>query len=165
MDATAKKIHGIIEPSLVTMGYNLVKVELIGSAGRPTLQIFAERVDRERIGTDDCSEISKTVSALLDVEDPISSAYMLEVSSPGMDRPLIKPEDYTRFKGHEVKIEAPFVIENRKRYSGDIIDFIDNTVHLRDDEDQVFEIPFKKIEKAKLVLTNKLIDAYKNKEI
>lgn len=165
MDATAKKIQNLIEPALGSMGYDLVKVELVGSAGRPTLQIFAERHDKERIGTDDCSEISKTVSALLDVEDPISSAYMLEISSPGMDRPLIKLADYVRFKGHNVKLEAPFVIEDRKRYSGDIIDIKDDVIFIQDDEEQIFEIPFNKIEKAKLVLTDKLLNAYKNKEI
>ena len=103
----AEKIDPIIRPALESMGYDLVRLDLVGTAQQPTLQIMAERVSDGRIGVEDCREISKTVSALLDVEDPISSAYRLEVSSPGIDRPLVALKDYVRFKGHEAKIEAP----------------------------------------------------------
>src|SRR5207237_10802671 len=87
------QIAGIIEPSLDAMGYRLVRVAVLG-AGRMTLQIMAERRDDKAMTVDDCADISRSVSALLDVADPIASAYTLEVSSPGIDRPLVRPEDY-----------------------------------------------------------------------
>ena len=98
------RIARTIEPSLAAMGYRLVRV-VITSGRRATLQVMAERVDDRPMTVDDCAEISRSVSALLDVADPIADAYMLEVSSPGIDRPLVRPEDYDRFRGFEARIE------------------------------------------------------------
>lgn len=172
MSTKAQKIDAMIRPALEDMGFDLVQVIISGSDRRPVLQIMAEKSDdaadneNRRITIDDCQTISKTVSALLDVEDPIKNAYTLEVGSPGIDRPLVKLSDFKRFEGHEVKIEAPLVIEDRKRYQGDIIKVSDDEViHISGKDDEIFELPFDKIQKAKLVLTDKLLNAYKNKEL
>ena len=101
----AAKIGRLVEPSLDSMGYDLVRVRVTGS-GQPTLQIMAERKDRQDMTVEDCANISRNLSAVLDVEDPISESYALEVSSPGMDRPLTRLEDYERFAGFEAKIET-----------------------------------------------------------
>src|SRR5437773_11488495 len=97
------------------MGYRLVRVALIG-AQRPTLQVMAERRDEAAMTVEDCADISRSISALIDVEDPIAGAYLLEVSSPGIDRPLVRPEDYDRFAGFEARIELGEPVDGRKRY-------------------------------------------------
>ena len=99
------EIARIIEPSLDAMGYRLVRLMQTGGLRRPTLQVMAERRDEAPMTVEDCAEISRAVSALLDVADPIAEAYMLEVSSPGIDRPLVRPEDYDRFAGFEARID------------------------------------------------------------
>ena len=98
------RIAQAIEPSLEGMGYRLVRV-VITSGRRPTLQVMAERKDDQPMTVEDCAQISHSVSALLDVADPIAGAYMLEISSPGIDRPLVRAEDYDRFSGFEARIE------------------------------------------------------------
>ncbi len=100
------EIARIIEPSLDAMGYRLVRLMQTGGLRRPTLQVMAERRDEAPMTVEDCAEISRAVSALLDVADPIAGAYMLEVSSPGIDRPLVRPEDYDRFAGFEARDRA-----------------------------------------------------------
>src|SRR6266481_8979468 len=110
----------MIEPSLDAMGYRLVRVAVLG-AGRATLQIMAERRDDAPMTVDDCAAISRAVSALLDVADPIASAYTLEVSSPGIDRPLVRPEDYNRFAGFEARIELNEPLDGRKRFRGRLL--------------------------------------------
>jgi len=92
-------IEAMIAPTLDAMGYALVRLRFTG--GRQTLQVMAERRDGGGMTVDDCAELSRTISALLDVEDPLPGAYLLEVSSPGIDRPLVRPADYERFAGHE----------------------------------------------------------------
>ena len=120
------EIARIIEPSLDAMGYRLVRLMQTGGLRRPTLQVMAERRDEAPMTVEDCAEISRAVSALLDVADPIASAYMLEVSSPGIDRPLVRPEDYDRFAGFEARIDlATRSISRaraaRKRFRGRIL--------------------------------------------
>src|SRR3546814_4087032 len=104
MDRTTE-VDRIIAPSLEAMGYELVRVHLSG-AGRLTLQIMAERTDRATMTVEDCAEISRAVSALLDVEDPIAGPYTLEVSSPGIDRPLTPLADFDRFAGFDARVET-----------------------------------------------------------
>src|SRR3990170_1409421 len=99
MADTAQRIEGLIEPALTAMGYDLVRVAVQGGESRKTLQIMAERRDGAGMTVDDCADISRTISAVLDVEDPIAGAYTLEVSSPGIDRPLPRSKDYERFLG------------------------------------------------------------------
>ena len=155
---TADDIAPLIEPSLEAMGYRLVRVAFLG-ARRATLQIMAERFDDAPMTVDDCTEISRSVSALLDVADPIESAYMLEVSSPGLDRPLTRPEDYDRFSGFEAKIELAQPLDGRKRFKGRILGRAGEQVRLRGEGGEV-SLPFGDITKAKLVITDDLLKAH-----
>ncbi|HML11309.1 MAG TPA: ribosome maturation factor RimP [Stellaceae bacterium] len=154
---TAGDIAPVIEPSLQAMGYRLVRIAFLG-ARRATLQIMAERLDDAPMTVDDCTEISRSVSALLDVADPIDSAYMLEVSSPGLDRPLTRPEDYDRFAGFEAKIELAQPLDGRKRFKGRILGRAGEHVRLHGEAGQV-SLPLGDIAKAKLVITDDLLKA------
>jgi ribosome maturation factor RimP len=161
----ASKIEALIEPVIDAMGYALVRVQYAGGQ-RPLLQIMAERQDGVPMSVDDCGDISRAASAILDVEDPISEAYHLEVSSPGIDRPLTRKTDFTRFAGFDVRIDADRLIEGRKRFRGRLLGIAENgIVRLRDGETD-FQIPFNAIARAKLILTDDLIkasaDALKN---
>jgi ribosome maturation factor RimP len=153
----SEDIVSIIEPSLTAMGYRLVRVAFLG-ARRATLQIMAERFDEAPMTVDDCTEISRSVSALLDVADPVAGAYMLEVSSPGIDRPLTRPEDYDRFAGFEAKIELGQPLDGRKRFRGRILGRADDHVRLHGEAGEV-SLPLAGISKAKLVLTDDLLAA------
>ena len=155
MPIDTNQIAGIIEPSLDAMGYRLVRVAVLG-AGRTTLQIMAERRDDASMTVDDCADISRSVSALLDVADPIASAYTLEVSSPGIDRPLVRPEDYDRFAGFEARIEVSRPISGRKRFRGRLLGRSGDTVRLIAEAGEV-EVPLSAIARAKLVLTDDLL--------
>ena len=139
------------------MGYELVRVMSTGGR-RPTLQVMAERIDRAGMTVDDCAEISRAVSALLDVEDPISGAYQLEISSPGIDRPLMKLVDFERFAGFEARVETDRPIEGQRKFRGQILGLADEAVRLGLPEGERI-IPFTSIRKAKLVLTDDLIAA------
>jgi ribosome maturation factor RimP len=155
---TAGDIAPIIEPSLEAMGYRLVRVAFLG-ARRATLQIMAERLDDVPMTVDDCTEISRSVSALLDVADPIASAYMLEVSSPGLDRPLTRPDDYERFAGFEARIELGRPLDGRKRFKGRLLGRDDGHVRLVGDAGEV-RLPLADIAKAKLIITDDLLKAH-----
>jgi len=149
------RIAEIIEPSLDAMGYRLVRVAVLG-AGRMTLQIMAERRDEAAMTVEDCAEISRSVSVLLDVADPIASAYTLEVSSPGIDRPLVRPEDYDRFAGFEAKIELSQPVSGRKRFRGRLLGRAGDHVRLIAETGEV-DVPLSAIARAKLILTDDLI--------
>jgi len=147
----------MIEPTLADMGFELVRVQMFGSR-RPTLQIMAERVDGAPMTVDHCAEISHAVSALLEVEDPIREAYTLEVSSPGIDRPLVRPRDFERHAGYEAKIEMHRLIDGQRRFQGRLLGFADGIVRMEAKEGAV-ELPFADIRSAKLVLTDELLAA------
>lgn len=151
------RLISIIEPTIDGMGYELVRVQIQGNR-RQTVQVMADRKDGAAMTVDDCSEISHAVSAVLDVEDPISGAYNLEISSPGIDRPLTRPKDFEVWAGFECKLEAKGILDGRKRYAGKLLGRDgDNVVVLTDGEE--FRIPLEAISKAKLVLTDELIAA------
>ncbi|HTW53796.1 MAG TPA: ribosome maturation factor RimP [Stellaceae bacterium] len=162
MTSTAPKTAGdiapIIEPSLEAMGYRLVRITFLG-ARRATLQIMAERLDGAPMTVDDCTEISRSVSALLDVADPIAGAYMLEVSSPGLDRPLTRPEDYDRFTGFEAKIELAQPLDGRKRFRGRLLGRAGEQIRLRGETGEI-ALPLGDIAKAKLVITDDLLKSH-----
>lgn len=120
MPPLADRLTAMIAPSLDAMGYALVRLHLSGSH-RPTLQIMAERRDGQAMSVEDCAAISRSLSTLLDVEDPIPDSYTLEVTSPGLDRPLVRPEDFDRFAGSEAKIETRRPLEGRKRFTGRLL--------------------------------------------
>jgi ribosome maturation factor RimP len=146
----------LIEPALQDLGFELVRVQFQGGARR-VLQVMAEPLDREHEMTvDDCALISRSISAILDVADPIEGAYSLEVSSPGLDRPLVKREDFERFAGLEARIEVEPAIEGRKRWKGRLGGNEADTVVIDVDGRNV-GLPFSTIRKAKLILTDELI--------
>ena len=152
----AARIEGIVAPALEALGYDVVRVQF--NAGRKaTLQIMAERQDGAAMSVEDCASISRAVSALLDVEDPIPGAYDLEVSSPGIDRPLTRREDFARFAGFEAKLETDRLLDGRKRFKGRLLGVDeDGLIRVREGEAEV-AVPFDAVSKAKLVLTDELI--------
>jgi ribosome maturation factor RimP len=156
LDKTAE-IARLVEPVLQGMGYELVRVHF-GGSGRPTLQIMAERIDRVAMTVEDCAEISRNVSALLDVEDPLQGAYLLEISSPGIDRPLVRPKDYERFAGFEARLELARPVEGRKRFRGRIGELAEGSVRIIEPAGEV-RLPLDQIAKARLVMTDELLAA------
>ena len=151
-----QKITKIIEPTLTDRGFELVRVLFQGADTNNTLQIMVERADHTDMKADDCETLSRALSAVLDVEDVISSRYVLEVTSPGIDRPLVKLADYERFVGREAKIETMVPVDGRKRFKGKLLGVEGNTVQI-DFEGQKQNIDFSIISKAKLVLTDELV--------
>ena len=154
MDPT-KRVAEIITPTLQDMGFELVRV-LVTGGQRPTLQIMAERTDGANMTVDHCAAISRSVSALLDVEDPIRGSYTLEVSSPGLDRPLTRPQDFNRFAGLEARVELGRAQDGRRRFRGRIAGLTDGIVRLETDG-QTVEINYADIERAKLILNDELL--------
>lgn len=148
-------IAQMIEPSLTAMGYRLVRVVLIGGR-RARLQVMAERIDDAPMSVDDCASISRSISALLDVADPIAGSYMLEVSSPGIDRPLVRPEDYERFRGFEARIELAQPVAGRKRFRGRLLGAADGEVRLITEAGET-RLPLSGVTRARLVVTDDLI--------
>jgi len=155
LSAETNQVARIIEPALEAMGYRLVRVQLIG-ARRPTLQVMAERHDETAMTVEDCARISRDVSTLLDVADPIAGAYTLEVSSPGIDRPLVRPEDYDRFTGYAARIELNQPIDGKRRFRGRLLGREADHVRLADDGGEV-HLPLAAISRAKLLLTDDLL--------
>ena len=151
-----------VESALINKGYELVRVSIIG-ADVKTVQIMAERADRKDMTVDDCEKISQIASALLDVEDPFSSRWVLEVSSPGIDRPLVKPSDYDRFKGEEAKVELINDIDGRKRFKG-ILKGIQGSTITMDFEGQNISFDFADVAKAKLTFKDETLDNKKGKK-
>jgi ribosome maturation factor RimP len=148
-------ITRLIEPSLAAMGYRLVRVAMTGGR-RATLQVMAERLDDLAMTVEDCAQLSRSVSALLDIHDPIVGSYTLEISSPGIDRPLVRGEDYDRFSGFEAKIELVMPVEGRKRFRGRLLGTVEGTVRLLTDGGEI-GLPLDAVARAKLVLTDDLI--------
>ena len=157
-----RPITTMIAPSLEAMGYRLVRVAFTGGR-RPTLQIMAERRDEAAMSVDDCADISRTVSALLDVADPIPVAYALEVSSPGIDRPLIERDDFVRYAGYEAKIEMANLIDGRKRFRGRLLGVAEDAVRVALADREV-ALPLADIVRAKLVLTDELLAAARKQQ-
>jgi ribosome maturation factor RimP len=153
-----QRLDQLIAPSLEAMGYELVRVMFQGKT-HPTLQIMAERTDGAPMTVDDCADISRSLSALLDVEDPIQGGYVLEVSSPGIDRPLTRAKDFVTWAGHETKIEALVAVDGRKRFRGKLLGLDDEGRVRIETETGEAAIPQADIKVAKLVLTDALIDA------
>src|SRR5579872_6807416 len=142
------------------MGYSIVRVAFTGGGRRPTLQIMAERADEAAMTVDDCADISRTVSALLDVADPVNGAYLLEVSSPGIDRPLVRREDFERFAGFEAKIELSRPVDGRKRFRGKLLGVEGEALRLALEAGAgAVALPLADVARAKLVLTDELLAA------
>lgn len=154
------RVASIVRPVLAGMGYRLVRVRLLGQDGL-TLQIMAEREDGT-MTVEDCEEVSRALSPALDVEDPIEKAYRLEISSPGIDRPLVRSTDFSNWLGHTAKIETSILIGERKRFRGRIAEADAEGVLIERDKASYGDapsvrIPFEAICEARLVLTDDLI--------
>ncbi len=152
--AIDRRMAEIITPVIEDLGYELVRVRLM-SGKTHTLQIMAERPEGG-IEVDDCGKISTAVSAVLDVEDPITDPYTLEVSSPGIDRPLTRLKDFEMFEGYEAKIETSEMIDGRKRFKG-VLAGVENNEVLINVEEGTIGLEFDWLSDAKLVLTDELI--------
>ncbi|RAH99801.1 ribosome maturation factor RimP [Acuticoccus sediminis] len=152
------RIARIVAPSLEGLGYRLVRVRVTAQNGC-TVQIMAERPDGT-LNVEDCEAISHAVSPALDVDDPISKAYHLEVSSPGIDRPLVRREDFERWSGHEAKLETAIPIDGRRRWRGIILGVDGDNVHLRLAElgAEKVHVPLGELSDARLVLTDALVE-------
>jgi ribosome maturation factor RimP len=155
-----QRVAAIIEPVLVGMGFRLVRVRLLNLNGL-TLQIMTERNDGT-MTVEDCEAVSMAISPVLDVEDPIDKAYHLEVSSPGIDRPMVRKSDFQRWIGHLVKCETSILVDNRKRFRGKIVAVEAEGFTIERDEatrgeEQKVTIPFSTLAEAKLILTDDLI--------
>jgi ribosome maturation factor RimP len=148
----------LIEPEVESLGYELVRVAMIGGTSDPTLQVMAERPDTHQLDLSDCETISRRLSELLDQNDPIEGSYRLEVSSPGIDRPLTRRKDYAAWAGHEARLKFEQPIDGAKQVSG-VIDGIDGDVVRISTTKGLREVPVDSIASAKLLLTDKLIKA------
>ena len=150
----------MIAPSLEAMGYRLVRVAFTGGR-RATLQVMAERRDEAPMTVEDCAEISRNVSALLDVADPVEGRYDLEVSSPGIDRPLTREKDFARWTGHVARVETAQPIDGRRRFKGTLLGLDAGAVRLRLDDGTEAQVPLSAVAKAKLELTDALLDEHR----
>jgi ribosome maturation factor RimP len=159
-----QQVVELIAPSVEALGYRLVRVKFFAQPRRSTLQIMAERADGEGMKVEDCEAISHQVSAVLDVHDPIKSAYHLEVSSPGIDRPLVRAEDFARYAGFEAKIETVHPLDGRKRFRGELLGVEGGEIVIRVDNVE-YRIPQEAVEEAKLVLTDALLKAHQDGKI
>lgn len=140
------------------MGYELVRVAVLGRE-RPTVQVMADRADGSLISVEDCESITHAVGAVLDVEDLLPGAWTLEVSSAGIDRPLTRVKDWVRFAGHQARIEMLVPHEGRRRFTGLVLGADAGEARLRLDDGAEVALALADIRRAKLVLTDALIDA------
>ena len=149
----------LIEPAAKAEGLELVRVKMIGGTSDPTLQVMAEDPKTRQLTLDECARLSRRLSELLDESDPIEGAYRLEVSSPGIDRPLTRLKDYEDWKGHQARIALAEALNGRKQYTGDLIGTEGETVLVDVPGAGPVGLPFAAIHSAKLLMTDKLIAA------
>ena len=148
MQTTRADLRKLLEPGVSAMGFELVDVEMAGSHHSPTLRVY---IDGPRgVNVDDCARVSRQLSALLDVEDPLPGQYILEVSSPGLDRPLVKPEDFRRFVGETVKVKMQQPVLGRRNFSGRLVEVAADHVVVEVDK-EIFNLAFDDMERARLV--------------
>jgi ribosome maturation factor RimP len=158
--ADIEALTHLIEPELKSLGYDLVRAAFIGGASDPTLQVMAERPDTRQLHLGDCEKISRRLSELLDEKDPIEGSYRLEVSSPGIDRPLTRIKDYDDWSGHEARITLREPQGGRKQFSGTLRGVGErDVVHVLGKDGKDYVLPFSSISSAKLLLTDELIES------
>jgi ribosome maturation factor RimP len=153
-----RRIEDIVAPTIVGMGYELVRVAM--SRGG-TLQIMIEPTDGRAMDVEDCATLSRALSAVLDVEDPIPGAYTLEVSSPGIDRPLTRPKDYARWSGHLARIELAQPIDGQRRFKGTLLGLEQDAIKLRLDDGREARLPLARVTRAKLEMTDRLLEEHR----
>lgn len=152
-------LEDLITPVVEGQGYELVRVLTMGGETHPTLQVMIDTLNGKNITVDDCAKISRALSDVLDEKDPIKEKYSLEVSSPGLDRPLTKLAHFEKYAGYDVKLETEEKIDNRKRFKGKISKVVGQDIVLIDEKAE-YIIPFTAINKAKLVVTDELWERY-----
>ena len=152
-------LERLIEPEVKSLGYDLVRVCMIGGSSDPTLQVMAEKPDTRQLHITDCERISRRLSEMLDLCDPIEGSYRLEVSSPGIDRPLTRLKDFADWAGHEARITLAVPRDERRQYNGSLQGLEGNGVKILTKDGETYILPFNEIASAKLVLTDKLINA------
>ena len=153
------KVSKIIEAAVEDLGFQLVRVLFMGgNSGRNQLQIMAEPVEDREMTVEDCRKLSRHIAALLDVEDPIQLAYALEVSSPGIDRPLVKLADFERYAGFDVRIDLKEEMDGQRRFRGRLESVSGEVIALKT-KDRNLQLPFPGIRRAKLILTDELLAA------
>jgi len=157
--ADLAELTRLIEPEAKAEGLELVRVKMIGGSSDPTLQVMAERPETRQLSLDDCARLSHRVSDLLDRVDPIEGTYRLEVSSPGIDRPLTRLKDFADWAGHQARINLAETIGGRKQYSGPLLGIEGEAVLIEVPGQGPISVPFADIQSAKLVMTDKLIAA------
>ena len=157
--ADLAELTRLIEPEAEAEGLALVRVKMIGGASDPTLQVMAERPDTRQLDLSDCEKLSRSLSDVLDRDDPIEGSYRLEVSSPGIDRPLTRAGDYSDWAGHQARITLAEPRDGRKQFTGTLQGIDEDQVKLTDKEGRAHALPLNAISSAKLVLTEKLINA------
>ena len=155
-----ERVLALADPIAEDLGLNIVRVRVM-SGKRKTVQIMAERKSDGLMGVGDCEKLSRELSATLEVEDPISDAYVLEVSSPGLDRPLTSLADFTTYEGYLARLELDRLVEGRKRFRGVLagIDGDNVDINLDGETETTASIPFDWISEAKLLITDELIEA------
>lgn len=158
METDLTAVTKLIEPEVKALGFDLVRVAMIGGTSDPTLQVMAERPDTRQLTIDDCADLSRRISEKLDEADPIEDAYRLEVSSPGIDRPLTRQADYADWSGHEARLKLAETVDGARQVSGTIDGIDGDTIRITTPKG-TREIPFGKVASAKLLLTDKLITA------
>jgi ribosome maturation factor RimP len=154
----------LIEPEAQALGLALVRVRMFGGESDPTLQVMAERPDTRQLTIDDCAELSRRISDRLDEaeaagRDPIDGAYRLEVSSPGIDRPLTRLQDFADWAGHEARVTLAAKLDGRKQFTGELLGVDGDTVRIAAGDGAEHRLPFAAIGDAKLVMTDRLIAA------
>jgi ribosome maturation factor RimP len=150
------KILALIEPAAADLGYRIVRIRMSGLR-RKTLQIMAERLADGGMGIEDCETLSRAVAPVLDAHDPIKDEYNLEVSSPGIDRPLVSLADFARFAGYDAKLETNLMIEGRRRFRG-VLAGVDSEAVLLDAPEGRYVIGHSNLREARLILTDRLIE-------
>jgi ribosome maturation factor RimP len=153
-----RRIEDIVAPTIVGMGYEVVRVAM--SKGG-TLQIMVEPADGRAMDVEACAVLSRALSAVLDVEDPLPGSYTLEVSSPGIDRPLTRPKDYARWAGHIARLETAEPVEGRRRFKGTLLGLEGDLVKLRLEDGKETQVPLSAVSKAKLEMTDALIEEHR----
>jgi ribosome maturation factor RimP len=157
--ADVAQLTSLIEPAATAEGLALVRVKMIGGTSDPTLQVMAEDPATRQLTLEDCARLSRRLSDLLDEADPIEHAYRLEVSSPGIDRPLTRLSDYDDWKGHEARIVLAEKLDGRKVFNGDLRGTEGEAVLIEVPVQGAVALPFAAIQSAKLVMTDRLIQA------
>jgi ribosome maturation factor RimP len=152
------KLAELVMPTLEDMGYELVRIAVLGR-DRPTVQIMADRADGAAFTVDDCEQISHAIGAVLDVANPLPNAWTLEVSSAGIDRPLTRVKDWNNHMGHAARVELEQPVEGRRRIVGVILGADPQAARVRLDDGSTFTVPLDLVRRAKLVLTDALIEA------